>query len=77
MKSIQIIQGDALKDWFEENDSIEIIKAYKGIGEYTIEDLEEIDDNTYYYIDEAVHNQIIIKEVVVAERAYEVDIYHN
>lgn len=77
MKSIQIIQGDALKDWFEENNSIEIIKAYKGIGEYTIEDLEEIDDNTYYYIDEAVHNQIIIKEVVVAERAYEVDIYHN
>ncbi|WP_168898348.1 hypothetical protein [Bacillus sp. ISTL8] len=77
MKSIQIIQGDALKDWFETGNSVEVIKAYRGIGEYIIEDLAEIDDDTYYYIADVSHKEIIIKEVVIADRAYQIDMYHD
>lgn len=78
MKSIQIIQGDALKDWFESgNNSVEVIKAYRGIGEYKIEDLAEIDDDTYYYIADVSYKEIIIKEVIIADRAYKIDMYHD
>ncbi|MGG3045765.1 hypothetical protein ABEO76_21805 [Bacillus anthracis] len=73
MDSIQIITGEALKRWFEENERIESIRAHKGALKEYIVDLEDIDNDKYYHFYDTYSNYVIIEEAVIVKVSWDVD----